>query len=178
MRARRSFYRLRWFLLHPGRKLATLGVAEWRYLLHAQFALLWAQGLVWLRPLGRLVDSTPASAANAAATAGEAGVPAERAPAVGAAPVPEVPRQLALGVRRAAAYGVFRPLCLARSVALNRLLDRYGYPGSRIRVGVRWVDGKFAAHAWVEYQGQILGDDVEHVNRFADLGDVRVLKWS
>jgi hypothetical protein len=81
-------------------------------------------------------------------------------------------------VRRAAAYGLFRPLCLVRSVALNRMLDQYGFHGSRIRVGVRLVDGKFAAHAWVEYEGQVLGDDVEHVRGFEELSDVRLLKWS
>jgi hypothetical protein len=172
-------------VLHSARKLATLPIAEWRYLLHAQFNLLWAQALVWVRPLGGLVDSSEAPGAPAVkggARAEGVGVPA--AGGTGAAAVPAsmpadaLPRHLALGVRRAAAYGVFRPLCLVRSVALNRMLDQYGFHGSRIRVGVRLVDGKFAAHAWVEYEGQVLGDDLEHVSGFAELSDVRLLKWS
>jgi hypothetical protein len=162
--------------MHPLRKLATLSIREWRYLLHAQLVLLWAQLLVWIRPLGGLVDSTPLAASGAAG--GMAAPPPAAASAAHASAVGELPRQLALGVSRAAAYGVFRPLCLVRSVALSRLLDRYGVHGSRIRVGVRWVNGQFTAHAWVEYQGEVLGDDVAHVSGFADLSEVRVLKWS
>lgn len=171
-RARRRFKRLRWLVLHPTAKLATLSLSQWRHLFHAQFALLAAQALVWMRPLGRLVDSAPSDplAGSSAASVGE--VSAAATPPLG-----DLPVQLALGVRRAAAYGVFRPLCLVRSVALNRMLERHGIHGSRIRVGVRLVDGSFAAHAWVEYQGHVLGDEVEHVSNFADLSDVRVMKW-
>ena len=182
MRARRLVRRVRWVLTGPARKLATLSAAQWRYLLHAQGALLWAQALVWVRPLGRLVDSSSAGAVAPTAAGGRPQAAGGRPQADDGGgpppPVGELPRQLALGVRRAAAYGVFRPLCLVRSVALSRMLEHYGIHGSRIRVGVRWADGQFAAHAWVEYHGQVLGDDEEHVSRFADLSEVRVLKWS
>ena len=180
-RARRLGRRLRGAVPHLTRKLATLSFTEWRYLVQAQLALLWAQALVWVRPLGRLVDSAPAggtSAANGTPRGDETpGRPAlgERA---GVPPLDPTARQLALSIRRAAAYGVFRPLCLVRSVALSRMLEGHGFHGSRIRVGVQWVNGRFAAHAWVEYDGHVLGDDVEHVSRFADLSEVRVLKWS
>lgn len=171
-RTRRSGRRLRWFVLHSARKLVAIDGGEWKYLLQAQAALLWAQALVWARPVGRLVDSEPDAVetrpAVSAVQAGSARTMGE----------PDVAHQLALGVRRAAAYGVFRPLCLVRSVALNRLLDRHGIRGSRIRVGVRFADGKFAAHAWVEHEGRVLGDEVEHVSQFANLSEVRVLRWS
>lgn len=182
IRARRLGRRLRGSVPRLARKVAALRVREWRYLLHAQFALLWAQTLVWRRPLGGLVDSAPSVAPSAGEAPGGAATNAESTDPTGRRPAAiapdEMPRQLALAIRRAAAYGVFRPLCLVRSVALHRMLEFYGFPGGRIRVGVRWVGGKFAAHAWVEYEGQVLGDDVEHVNRFADLSEVRVLKWS
>jgi len=175
---RRRGKRVKWLTTHFSQKIAGMRGAEWRNLLVAQFALLWAQALVWVRPLGQLVDAGP-DRATAPTPADQPGA----AQAVAEVP-PLSPEQLAraqglaLGVRRAAAYGVFRPLCLVRSVALNRLLDRNGIRGSRIRVGVRWAAGEFSAHAWVEHGSQVLGDDVDHVNRFASLSDVRLLKWS
>jgi hypothetical protein len=83
--------------------------------------------------------------------------------------------RLAVAVSRAGDYGVFRPLCLVRAVALNRLLERSGIRGSRIRIGVRMRRGRFGAHAWVEYGGRVIGDIPEHVESFAELADVRLL---
>ena len=141
------------------RKLATLSPREWRDLLQAQLTLLWAQLLVWTRPTGRLVSH------------------ATQPPAEPAAATPIDPRafSLALAVSRAAEYGIFRPLCLVRAVALERLLEFHGIRGSRIRIGVRMRGGRFAAHAWVEYGDQVLGDDEGHVSSFAELTDVRLV---
>ena len=181
-RTRRAARRLRWYMLHSVRKLATIDAAEWRYLFKGQVALLWAQALVWVRPVGELVNSEPGGGvveAGASTAAPVAPTAARPSTAPGAPPAStDVAGQLALGVRRAAAFGVFRPLCLVRSVALNRLLERHGVQGSRIRVGVRLVDGRFAAHAWVEHDGRVLGDDVEHVQRFVHLSEVQVMRWS
>ena len=82
----------------------------------------------------------------------------------------------ALAINRAAAYGLFRPLCLVRSVALSRMLEAGGMHGSRICVGVRRVRGRFAAHAWVEYRGQVLGDKEQHVSTFLPLDDLQLLR--
>jgi hypothetical protein len=101
-----------------------------------------------------------------------------RAAAPAVEPTPEqraAAARLALGVTRAAAYGVFRPLCLVRAVALHGLLERHGMPGSEVRVGVRWTEGKFAAHAWVEYGGAVLGDQESHVREFAELEDLQMV---
>lgn len=148
-------------LLH---KLATLSPREWVDLLLAQVALLAAQVLVWTRPTGRLVSH--ASSADAAAMPSQATVePAlmDRA------------QQLGLAVSRAGDYGVFRPLCLVRAVAVHRMLERRRMHGSRIRIGVRMRRGRFGAHAWVEYGGQVIGDNIEHVESFAELGDVHLV---
>ena len=182
-RTQRAARRVRRSTLHAVRKLATIDAAEWRYLLKGQAALLWAQALVWVRPVGELVHSEPGASGAAGAEPGPAAAPAGTAAVPWAAPAgsparSDVAAQLALGVRRAAAFGLFRPLCLVRSVALNRLLERHGVHGSRIRVGVRLVDGRFAAHAWVEHDGRVLGDDVEHVRRFVHLSEVQVMRWS
>lgn len=145
------------------RKLAALGPREWTELVQAQFALLWAQLLVWTRPTGRLVANEAEIRPAAPATGAAAGTGDPRAP------------RLALAVGRAAENGVFRPLCLVQAVALNGMLERRRIRGSRIRIGVRMRDGRFAAHAWVEYAGQVLGDPAEIATQFDELAGVRVI---
>jgi hypothetical protein len=56
-----------------------------------------------------------------------------------------------------------RSTCLEKSLALWRLLERYGI-ASELRIGARKIDGKFEAHAWVERQG-IPVDEPEDVHR-------------
>jgi hypothetical protein len=78
-------------------------------------------------------------------------------------------RLLASAVHRAASYGVFRPACLVRAVALCALLERKGIYGAQVRLGVNVTDGAFKAHAWVEYAGTILGDEPWHVRSFVPI---------
>src|SRR5947207_3055077 len=80
----------------------------------------------------------------------------------------------ALAVERAADYGVFRANCLIRAVALQRLLEARGFPGSAVRVGARVERGHFTAHAWVEYAGHVLGDRDWHVQRFTPFAPIEV----
>ncbi len=144
--------------LRPLRKLATLSRDELLGLLGAQWALIRAQLLRWTRPVGSLVSPDNPSVE----------APADGQDAVTAA-------RLALAVARAAEHGIFRPTCLVRGMALVHLLEARGISGSQLRVGVRWDGRQFAAHAWVEYNGRILGDWEEHVRRFTPLSNVRVL---
>jgi hypothetical protein len=139
------------------RKLIGLTVTEWVELVQAQAALLGAQLLVWTRPTGKLVSS---SAPGAVPPSGSLDPRAYR---------------LALAVSRVAEHGIFRPLCLVRAVALNHMLEARQIHGSRIRIGVRHVGGRFLAHAWVEYGDVVLGDVESHVSRFAQLADVRLI---
>ena len=148
-------------LLH---KLATLSPREWVDLLQAQAALMAAQILVWTRPTGQLVAHSAASAAQAASM--ETNVEAARM---------QRAQQLGLAVSRAGDYGLFRPLCLVRAVAVHRVLERHRIRGSRIRIGVRMRRGRFGAHAWVEYGGQVVGDNTEHVGSFAELSEVQLV---
>ena len=145
------------------RKLTRLSPREWADLIEAQLALLVAQFRVWTRPTGRLVAHSSDAASESV----------ERVPAV--PPVPPRAEALALAVGRAAEFGVFRPLCLVRAVALNRVLERHGISGSRVRVGVRMRNGRFAAHAWVEYGDRVLGDNEAHVGSFVELSEVRLV---
>ena len=55
------------------------------------------------------------------------------------------------------------------------LLERADIHGSEIRIGVRRRDGVFAAHAWIRWNNEILGDLPAHVATFTEVDDIRVL---
>lgn len=139
------------------KKLLRLSPREWAQVFEAQWALLSAQATVRNRPVGELAT---------AATGQKSADPAR---------LPEA-RRLALAVVRAARYGVIRPQCLVRSVALSRLLTSHGIEGALVRVGVRRTSGEFLAHAWVEYAGETLGDADDHVGSFVPLTNLDVRK--
>ncbi|MGH7646938.1 MAG: lasso peptide biosynthesis B2 protein [Gemmatimonadaceae bacterium] len=145
-------------------KLATLSPREWVDLLQAQAALVTAQILVWIRPTGQLVAHSAASAAQSANVSDH----------VESATMSRA-EQLGLAVSRAGDYGLFRPLCLVRAVAVHRVLEKHRIRGSRIRIGVRMRRGRFGAHAWVEYGGRVIGDNVDHVGSFAELSEVQLV---
>ena len=138
-------------------KLSRLSLRDWRELFEAQWALLMAQSTLRSRPTGSL--ATPVDAAGTADLAR----------------IPEA-RRLALAMTRAARFGVFRPQCLARSLALSRMLTAHGITGGIVRVGVRRNDGQFLAHAWVELAGETLGDADEHVESFVPLTNLDVTR--
>ncbi len=140
-------------------KLRKLSWREWRDLASAQIALFSAQLRVATKEKGRLTTPSTQSALKA--------TPAE--------PVVARSRALALAVSRAATFGVFRPACLVRSVALCRLMERRGIPDAVVRVGVVVRGGRFHAHAWVEYAGIVLGDDPVRVSDYETLPGVSVL---
>ncbi|HVT41086.1 MAG TPA: lasso peptide biosynthesis B2 protein [Gemmatimonadaceae bacterium] len=131
-------------------KLLGVSLPELWDLLAAQTALAFAQARVWTRRRGRLV----------AASRGDSGQ-ASSAPSR----LDEAHR-LALAITRASAFGFFRPACLVRSIALCRMMESRGVRGGLLQIGVRLQDGRLVAHAWVEYGGEILGDDPASVSRF------------
>jgi len=124
-------------------------------LVQAQWALLAARGMVRNRPVGSLATPTVGN------------------PAADPARLPEA-RRLALAVVRAASFGVFRPQCLVRSVALSQMLADRGISGALVRVGVRRKNGEFSAHAWVELAGETLGDADDHVGSFVPMTNLDV----
>ncbi len=83
-------------------------------------------------------------------------------------------RRIALAVNRAAAFGFFRPKCLVKSRALRRMLDDAGIEGADVRVGVFLREGRFLAHAWVEYRGQVVGDDPAFVANYVPMTGIQV----
>ncbi len=60
----------------------------------------------------------------------------------------------------AAAHGIYRAVCLPRSMTLWWMLGRRGI-ASELRIGVRKEAGTFTAHAWLECQGIVLNDSAE-----------------
>lgn len=124
-------------------------------MMRAQSALLRAQREMRSLPTGELVREESAPKGASADRADDA-------------------RRIALAINRVAEYGVFRPKCLVRSRALRQLLDSAGIAGAEVRVGVQLSRGRFLAHAWVEYGGQVVGDDPEFVARFDPMTELQV----
>jgi hypothetical protein len=80
--------------------------------------------------------------------------------------------ELALAVERAAEHGPVSNSCLVRALAIRTLLQSEGIHGALIRVGVRMGATGFAAHAWVELAGTVIGDRREHVATFRVVDDI------
>jgi hypothetical protein len=142
------------------RKLWSLDALALRELVLAQLELVLAQLRVWTRPRGRLI--------RAEAQRGTAAPPSTGSLAEA--------QRLSLAVQRAGEHGIFRPSCLVRSVALQRMLGRRGHQGSRICIGVLSSKDGFLAHSWVEYGDLVLGDQPFHVQRFEPFGSVDVVQ--
>ena len=123
--------------------------------MQAQWALLAARGMVRNRPIGSLATPTVGN------------------PPADPARLPEA-RRLALAIVRAARFGVFRPQCLVRSVALSQMLADRRISGALVRVGIRRKNGEFSAHAWVELAGEKLGDADDHVGSFVPMTNLDV----
>lgn len=138
----------RLFSVTPG-EFADLVVAQW-YLL----AALWA---VRRRPRGELLR--PVSVRESA------GGPRDG----------ERLERLAVAVDRVSRFGMFRPTCLVRAVALESQIRRANAGPAVVRVGVAQVAGELFAHAWIELEGQVIGDEPSHVRRFTPLHDFSAL---
>ncbi len=151
---------------------------------HAQVALLRALARVRTQAVGTLVSPFHTRALSGSgpdeSLAGQPSSVVERASRRTAI------QRLELAIARAARRGIFRPSCLVRSLALADLLARRGVAGAEIRVGVRHPGEGVAspgesgpqleAHAWVELDGVVLGDDYRRAHSFTPLGGVRVVQ--
>jgi Transglutaminase-like superfamily len=78
-------------------------------------------------------------------------------------------RLLGEAVNLAARHTVLPVTCLTRSMLLNWLLHRQGV-ASELRIGVQINGGVFAAHAWVEFDGEPVNDQLDIATRFAAFG--------
>lgn len=119
---------------------------------HAQLTLLWAQFSVWTRPPGALIDLHEASDTPTSSDVINA-------------------NRWVLALDRAARRGLFRPSCLPRALALQRLLRRHDIGGSYVRVGVRLDAGVLKAHAWIVCGDTIIDQNPASVRQFVPLAD-------
>lgn len=124
----------------------------------AQQALLRARRAVRTRPLGELIRPVGGAPDRTSAAAND---PAR---------IARLDR-IAIAVRRASDYGIFRPTCLVRAIALEDLARRHGVEEAVVRVGVRRREAAFEAHAWLELDGRVVGDTRANVDRFTVLDD-------
>ena len=141
------------------RRALRFGPREWRDLFRAQRALFGAERRLKREPIGTLAirEAVEPSQVTGDATRAEA---------------------LAHAVHRASAYGLFRPYCLVRAMALRDLLVEDGIQGASIRIGVRREQGEFQAHAWIKWGDRILGDTPKNVARFTEVEDLSVMRFA
>src|SRR5690554_909816 len=102
------------------RRIGALTARDIGLLLEAQRDLIACQVRAWRTPVAELLDLET--------------TPSEQQP-VRLQDIQEV----GWAVTRAAVYGVFRPKCLVRSLAIQRMLRRRGIPGGRLAVGVQEI---------------------------------------
>ena len=140
-------------------RLLCLGPGGWWDLAEAQFWIFHARWRLRTQPKGTLVRAGPVKGTGAGEPSTDGWPRAERA---------------ASAVDRVARLGIGRPLCLARSLALQRMLERRGLYGSTIRVGVRGSGTDLSAHAWVQWGERVLGDRPDHVAAYHPLDALRV----
>lgn len=135
----------------------------------AQFALLRARRLVATAPIGSLTNRRTTSRGLSTPSAAHSQPPR-------LAPEAQVRAQeIGRAVQWTASHGLFRPFCLVQALALQNLLARAGMPEGEIRVGVRREGTSLKAHAWVRWNGEVVGDDPTHVREFTEVDDISVL---
>ncbi len=78
--------------------------------------------------------------------------------------------QCVQALNRAIHYGLHPGNCLSRALTLWWLLSRCGVHGD-LRIGVRMLDGRFQAHAWLEYEGQPLNEILTVRQQYATFPD-------
>ena len=139
------------------RRLFSLPAREFAELLVAQLFLLQALWTVRRRPKGALLR------------------PVESVSPTHAHPDADELSRLVTAVDRAAEYGPFRPTCLVRAVALERMIVRAGVGQAVVRVGVQRGRDQFLAHAWIELDGRVVGDEPSRIRRFTPLHDFSAL---
>lgn len=140
------------------RALLRAGPSGWWDLAEAQAWIILAQITLRRRPVGSLVREGRAALHP---TGGRSSPPEQPGPA-GLARATSIAR----AIDRVSRLGMSRPLCLARSIALHRMMERRGLHGSEVRVGVKAGAERLEAHAWVEWGGHVLGDLPENTGSY------------
>lgn len=129
-------------VLHKLRKASRLSLAEWSFFLQAWFWLLFFD-------LGLRTRSFPDLQAFAARPSSRRATPSESRE--------DIIHVLSTAVDRARYNHLYPMTCLRRALTLQKLLAQRGIP-VELKIGVRKEDGLLLAHAWIQYQGKIVGE--------------------
>lgn len=132
-------------------KAADLSLRDWWTLAEAAWTLLAVNIALRIVPFNRLQRWAEATKERPVTQAGDA-----------------IVRRVTWLVTVAANHHLLPTRCLARSVALTRMLARRGI-ATDLKLGVRRDDAKFEAHAWVEWRGEIVNDPGGPQGHFATL---------
>ena len=138
------------------RRLASLSMSELADLFAAQAVLLSARAALRRKPVGQLLRAVEPSVGPAVLD-GDARI-----------------ARMVTAIDRVARYGLFRPTCLVRAIALERIARRTD-PRATVRIGVRPNADALLAHAWLECGGRVIGDDPAAVRQFVALHDFSAL---
>jgi hypothetical protein len=84
------------------------------------------------------------------------------------APAMHGAKSMARMVAIAAGRGLYRATCLRKSLLVLYLLRRMGVP-AQLRFGVRLENARLEAHAWVEWQGEVVNDAADVRQRYVPL---------
>jgi hypothetical protein len=123
------------------RRASHFSQSEWRYLAQAWFWLLFFD--IGLRTRGFSTLQQYAAKMR----------PTDEAPARTQALI----QALNTAVERARHHHIFPMTCLRRSLALQKMLANHGIAAT-LKIGVQKTDGGLVAHAWIEAQGQRIGE--------------------
>jgi hypothetical protein len=135
------------------RKFKQLPAADRRLLMQA-WLVVWLVRLgLWLLPFQRLHRLL---------------APIGRAPGSGSAPSQALIGKVVWAVKVSSRY-VPAASCLTQALAARRLLAHHGYV-TELQIGVaRDHCGSFQAHAWLEYEGQVLIGELKDLARYTVL---------
>ena len=129
-----------WQRLSPGDRRATLAAAALLPILGASLRVLGLRATVtWVARATRQRQLAPAEQAAIVTRALDA-------------------------IQRVERHGIYRGTCLSRSLALAYLLGRAGLT-TDLRFGGRKIDGRFAAHAWLEHDGVPINETADVARR-------------
>jgi hypothetical protein len=121
-------------------KLASLTPDEWGLILRAAVLVSLTGMLLPVFSLRRVRSMTTAVAASLAWMAGRRPVPVDR---------------ILWAVAATARRSIFKATCLTKAIAGQALFSSYGY-ATRLELGGKYSNGVFEAHAWLEWEGEVL----------------------
>ena len=155
-------------MLHKLRTALSLPPQEWLLFWRAWWLLLAVDLGLRLLPFRRLQSWLGTAAAASPGTGPPAAARSAAAASHPPAETERLIRQTQAAVERAIRNHLYPMTCLRRALALQRLLARQGIAAA-LRFGVqRQADG-ITAHAWLEYNGQPLGETQAVERRYAAL---------